>query len=180
MPNLIDHTFFIGNINLPNTNQPYVQDRVNGLITHHEPALLVDLLGYQLYKNFIAELAVLPTPATWATDLLNGKEYTYEGKLIKWMGLKTSDKQSIIANYVYYHYQREEATQSTAVGQSVTKAENAVRISPVDKQCSAWNEMVKWVFDLVRYLETNEVDYPLFKDHCINEQYFTTINYHNL
>ncbi len=51
-----------------------------------EEDLLINLLGYSLYKEFIAGLATGPVLQKW-TDLKDGAEYTYSEKLYKYNGL---------------------------------------------------------------------------------------------
>ncbi|HEX7906235.1 MAG TPA: hypothetical protein VF487_20315 [Chitinophagaceae bacterium] len=174
MPNLIDHTFFIGSINIANTNQQSVQGQLTALINKYEKELLTDLLGHLTYKDLSANAIPIER---W--DRLKAGVAEYEdayGYKTSWMGLAPASKQSLIANYVYYWYQRTQATQTTGVGESITKAENAVRESPMVKMASAYNEMVKWIFELCRFMEAHPTDYPDFDKHCIKWQYFQTVN----
>jgi len=161
---LIDRTYFIGEINIPNTNQPAVQENIDYLIKKREPELLTQLFGYEMYKAFTTGLAA-PTPEQRWLDLRDGVDYTdTDGLSRRWMGLVTKEaadpKQSLIANYVYYWFTRKEATQSSGVGEVVTKTENSKRVSPISKQVRAWNEMVNWIWELYDYLEAKEADYP--------------------
>lgn len=50
---LIDITYFHSNINIPNTDKPEVYSNLNELIPRIEKELLINLLGYAMYKVFI-------------------------------------------------------------------------------------------------------------------------------
>lgn len=84
---LIDRSYFVGNINIPNTHRPEIQERLDLFIETYEPELLQDLLGYPLYKAFMDGLQGAPVDQKW-TSLLEGVEYTNESnRLTKWRGL---------------------------------------------------------------------------------------------
>jgi len=84
---LIDNTYFFGQLLVGQKSQPTVDSELQWFIDLHEPKLLTELLGYELYKNLKAGLQETSVDAKW-TDLLYGKEYTNAaGKLTKWSGL---------------------------------------------------------------------------------------------
>jgi hypothetical protein len=162
---LIDRTYFIGEINIPNTNQLAVQENLDFLISKREPEILIQLFGYEMYKAFVAGLQEDPVPHRWI-DLRDGADFTYNGELRHWMGLiakSDEPKESLIANYVYYWFMRKEATQTSGVGETVTKTENSVRVSPIAKQVQAWNEMVEWIYDMWNFLQANSAIYSEWK-----------------
>lgn len=87
-------------------------------------------------------------------------------------------KESLIANYVYYWYMRKEATQTTAIGEVATKAENATRTNPGAKMARAYNQMVDWVHEMYCFLETRAADYPyLVRDY---DRMWRPVNTRNL
>ncbi|HEY4288264.1 MAG TPA: hypothetical protein VGN00_14265 [Puia sp.] len=91
---LIDISYFVGDINIPNTDQEPVQQRVNYAIQKYEQEFLRKLLGYPLYKAFISSLQVIPpaVPEQRMVDILYGKEYTnLQGRLTQWRGLILTD-----------------------------------------------------------------------------------------
>lgn len=84
---LIDRSYFVGEINIPNTHRIEIQERLDLFIETHEPELLCDLLGYSLYKAFTQGLQGAPVDQKWK-DLLEGVEYTNQSdRLTKWRGL---------------------------------------------------------------------------------------------
>lgn len=270
---LIDKSYFVGDLDIPNTGDLPVSERLTWFIQKYEPMFLEKLLGYPLYKVFIAGLNVTPpaTPDQRFIDILYGKEYTdLNGLLRKWKGLIVTDSptlnlaggyvyrkaeyitigvtpgtvvgsitetfdgtngssdwrgwvpiitrigvmkpdvdyswnpttgvltllksgdmfgnleyffvqfelrnnsdvnaptfttnQSPIAQYIYYWYCRDAASQNTGIGQVITNAENASNVSPRRKLATVWNAMHYWCVDFINFMEAmrlqNPVPYP--------------------
>lgn len=83
---LIDRTYFIGEINIPNTHTPAIGGLLDWFIEKYEEQFLKEVLGYDLYTAFKAGLLIDPIPQKW-TDLIEGVEYTYNDKTKFWRGL---------------------------------------------------------------------------------------------
>jgi hypothetical protein len=91
---LIDISYFVGELNIPNTDQQPVRERLDRAILKYEQEFLRKLLGYPLYKTFVTGLQVVPpaTPDQRILDILYGKEYTnLQGYLTQWRGLIMTD-----------------------------------------------------------------------------------------
>jgi hypothetical protein len=277
---LIDRSYFVGELNIPNTDRPEIQERLDLFIETYETELLRDLLGYPLYKAFMNGLQGAPVDQKW-TNLLEGVEYTDQSdRLTKWRGLVslpldlvnaidasntitivvgrgtlidgqsgllldpiigtnsvplpssligkdfiveqrgvgqlssdewsiTGDnrlqlasgqfgdgdkyfykaatlslntvtgnaKKSLIANYVYWHWMADQVSQTVGLGEAATKAENATMVSPAAKMHRAWNEMIRWVEEMVCYLDTKRSIYPEWQDmnrYKFSRQFTTT------
>jgi hypothetical protein len=273
---LIDRTYFVGELNIPNTNQVAIGSAVDLFIEQYEDQFLNEVLGYTLYKALKAGLQVVPVAQKW-TDLIEGVEYTDNNSKTKfWKGLVTqpptvlnaldalnpidivvgrgdlydptpatnsttipsalvgktfifekrafgkliageysvvgntltlasgqfangdvytykaatlaintttgTNKKSLIANYIYYWYQRNNHTQSATTGEVKPANENAVITSPALKLVRAWNEMSSWVCDLVDYLNAKKDDYTEWIDqdvYCMLRK-FRPINEFNI
>lgn len=266
---LIDKSYFVGDLNIPNTGDLPVSERLTWFILLNEPDFLQKLLGYPLYKVFIAGLNVTPptTPEQRFIDILYGKEYTdLNGLQRKWQGLIVTDNptlnlaggyvyrkpeyvtigltpgtvsgvntltfdgtngsadwrgwvpvitrvgvmkpdvdyswnkdtgvltllkpedifgnleyffvefelrnsdvtapgfttnQSLIAQYIYYWYVRDAATQNTGIGQVITNAENATNVSPRRKLATIWNAMHYWCVDFINFIEAMNQQTPV-------------------
>jgi hypothetical protein len=182
---LIDKTYFVGEINIPNTGNADVEARLNFFIAKYEDALLRKVLGDALYAAYKTGIAVTPTPDTKWTELRDGKVYTNSNSVSKtWMGFRNATtKQSMIANYVYYWYQRDSVTDTTAIGETSVKADNSSsKESPAVKMARAWNEAAKWIYDLLCFLLSNIETYTEFKQVCVSDivDEFSSINQFNL
>lgn len=90
----IDASYFVWEINIPNTDETAVAERLTLFISKYEPLFLQKLFGYPLYKAFVAGMTVTPpaTPAQRFLDMLYGKEYTdLQGRIQKWKGIIVTD-----------------------------------------------------------------------------------------
>lgn len=82
MSYLINQSFFVRDLVIPNTGNAAVLETINSFIAKYEPQCLSKILGYELYKAFGTE------SSQRMVDLLGGVEYTNQfGKLAKWQGL---------------------------------------------------------------------------------------------
>lgn len=181
MANLVDTSFFYGDLSIAQITDTAVANTVNRVINEREPELLLALFGYELYKNYQAGIIA---ETQKYIDIRDGKEYTNRaGRLTKWRGLKETvvepvvgppavagQYRSLIANYVYYWHMRNNATVSTGTGEKTSKAQNAADASPRQKMSSAWNQMVQWNWELVEFIISNDTDYPEFLNYYSNRE----------
>lgn len=82
---LIDHTYFIRKINLPQRGIADGQLEIASFIEQYEPEFLQYALGYDLWKAFMTGLEEPVIEQRWL-DLLQGKEYTLCYQTRKWLG----------------------------------------------------------------------------------------------
>lgn len=89
-------------------------------------------------------------------------------------------KQSPIAYYIYYWFQRDLYTQSSTMSEVKSRTENAVLADPFQKMATAWNRMVEWVKELDEFLQHNTDVYPEWKQQDRHKmcKYFGRINEH--
>lgn len=167
---LIDATYFIRNINIPNIDPANVKnavtlDRLNSFIHKYEPECLQGILGYSLHKVLLTETSQR------ITDLIYGAEYTdRNGDLQQWQGLiQPVPKISLIANYIFYYYTEANATQSSGTNTNVPKGESSVAYSPGDKMLNAWNFFSEQSDDLYSFLwnqnyNSSVVGFPIYPE----------------
>ena len=149
MANLIDDTYFIGEISLPAQVLTGTLADINPYIVKYERQALIDLVGYTLYKELkVAIDAGAPDySSTKWKRLITGHEYEIEylgeTHLVKWNGLINSDKVSLLAYYIYYYYLKFHVTHSSGLGEIVASAENAAKVSASQKMTNAWNRFIE-------------------------------------
>lgn len=160
---IIDYTYFRGEITVAQLSQAPVREDLQLLINKYEKEYLKMILGLGLYKAFIAGIDPISGADQKWLNILQGVDYTHNGRDYEWIGFENSQKESPIANYVYYKYTAKEVELTTGIGQVKPKAENAVIASAVPKMVRAWNEMVDWQRGLIRYLNENKSVYPEWK-----------------
>jgi len=141
MANLIDTSFFVGEIAIPNSDTPAVKERIDWFITKYEEECLLIILGQKLYNLFVAE----PTNQI-IKDIINGAEYEdYFGTKYKWHGLVRNTNMSLIANYIYYYFMQSAAIHNTGVSTSISETESGKSVWPVEKMIEAWNQFSREV-----------------------------------
>lgn len=145
MANLIDTSYFIGDINVPLRNDTLLDEVFLASIAQYEPEVLKSLLGYTLYKALKLQIDAASYSAPW-DDFVNGAEFSFEfnGSTIneKWEGLVNSSKKSLIAYYIYYWHRKYNETSYSGIGEDKAKGENSVIVSPIEKIAWANNRMV--------------------------------------
>lgn len=168
MANPIDDTYFIREILLPGANISGDNEDLTSYIVQYKKEVLMDLLGYELYKDLIAN----PTNARWVA-FIEGAEYTVTNgdrdQVVKWNGLENDEKISLISYYIYFMYMRDLVTKTDMSGETLSDNENSQRISPSDKMSNAWNRHLELygsvrdgllVPSAYRYLTEKEDDFP--------------------
>lgn len=164
---LIDNTYFYSGITkIAGIGKQPIDGTVEAYIQQYEPEFLTQLLGYELY-----DLMINNQSDERFVKLISGDTFVNHcGNTVHYKGLKysygagiTTVYYSMIANYVYWHYLRDNAVQLGTTGTSVTNTENADRIAPIYKQTPAWNAMVDQVRTLRDYLHHNADTYPEYK-----------------
>ena len=172
MANYIDISYFVGKIDIPNTDVPG-EGGANALelfIKQGESDFLSRFLGVKMYLELLSN-TTFASPITgtgvW-NDLIQGVEFTdsvgidnvCEGLTGQFVYASSGFKRSPIANYVYWEWMRQNSTQTVGIGEGVVQAENMRMVSPAPKMVRAWNEMVDWLWILHDYLVINKADFP--------------------
>jgi len=158
---IIDDTYFVRDLNIPNSNEAQTDagNNLESFIDEQCRLLLLNLLGYPLFKELDSYVVsgvfiTLETPQKWI-DFVKGKEYTKNGKLVKWQGLISTQgvfKKSLMANYVYYHYLSSEQSTLSSVGEMVVEAKNGIRVNSTQKLVSVWNYFLEMYQGSQKYL----------------------------
>ena len=175
----IDTTYFYQELSIAQISQPEVAASLTAIIDFRENELLTRLMGYELKKAY--DTGILANSQIFK-DIRDGKEYTdSSGRLTKWVGLAFTvgtSKKSLIANYVYYWYMRDNYTFTTGGSEKKSPAVDSVSIDA--KLVRAWNEMVAWNFALHNFLIDNADIYPEYENAIYEESLFIRQNTHNL
>lgn len=142
MANLITVDYFIREINLPGNVLSGDLADITPYITMYEKQVLIDLLGYPLYKDLQAEIDADSYSTRW-DRFVNGHEYTidYAGEetTVRWNGLINDDKQSLLAYFIFYYYLKFHTTFTSNRGQLLANSENAEAHNPAQIMSNAWN-----------------------------------------
>ena len=144
MANIIDTSYFVDDIELPNVNQAPIKAGVEKSIALYEKEVLISLFGYSMYKDF---LAATPVAGDKWYKLINGEEFSFafEGETVTryWDGLLGADKKSLVAYYIYFMHRRKEVSYMAGVGTEVeAETENSTKVSLYEKLVWIWNEFL--------------------------------------
>jgi len=176
----IDKTYFFGELILSGVQDAEGAAALQLIIDSREDELLTKLLGYELYKAYKTAVALevddTPGPVVLLEqrflDLRDGKEYTNGSEvLVKWPGLRFTVgtmKKSLIANYVYWYYVRDNHTFTTGSGEK--KSPLTINALPTAKLVRAWNEMIDWNYQLYDFLNYYPLIYPEYVNVTIGHQ----------
>jgi hypothetical protein len=116
MENLIDKTYFWGELKIPGLSDPENEAELNLFISQYQQEFLTRLLGEPLALLFPGIL----------------KSYIIDD----------TRKLSPLANYVFFYYQKNNATFSTAAGEKNLLTPNTSIADDRPKTINAWNKMV--------------------------------------
>lgn len=145
---IIDNTYFVGKILIPNLSNQIAGYNINSLIQDECYSFLASLLGNDIYldlEKYFDENLDLKTDAPLKyKELLYGKQYdgkTWKGLIIK----KGLVKKSILADYVFLKWLEENHIQNSPSGIVNADTKNVSNVNPTEKYVYIWNRIVKYV-----------------------------------
>lgn len=150
MAYLIDVTYFKRELFVPNADDTDRQTykELNEFIDGDVRQYLRDNLGYALFSDLDSQITDgnlnSDADAKWQ-NLVNGVEYTKDGKTLYWQGLlqvEGSFKRSLLANLVFVNWLENNQSIQSGVGEVVLQAKNAVRINSTKRIVKVWNDFV--------------------------------------
>jgi len=145
---IIDQTYFTRDLSIPNINEMQTEafDNLNSFVDEYVRQLLRDALGIQIFNELDSYVIGGVFDGTGAPqyiiDLVNGKEYVNSGTTYKWSGLISTQgvfKKSLLANYVYYQWLKNNFSTQSGVGEVTINPQNANLVNPTQKLVSVWN-----------------------------------------
>lgn len=157
----IDASYFVAELDIPNSDNPAVAERISYFIEKYEPTFLQKLLGYPLYKAFITGMNVVPpaSPDARFLAILTGAEYTdRNGYLQRWKGLVLTDNPfyNLSGGFIYKkpQYLKAGTTPGLVVGASSAVFTNWIGWTPIIYRASPLTPDVDYSYDIT----TGEVD----------------------
>lgn len=137
---IVQPSDFIGEIQIANKTQSDVSADLAYFIAKYQAKFLKELLGESFFALFDTGMNADPQEARFVT--------------------LAQQLTSACADYIFYYYQRDQVTQTVGVGNVQTKAANAVVTSGGKKLSRAWNEMVGYVYGVIKFITDNPDIYP--------------------
>lgn len=130
---LVNSSFFIRDINLVNLTEIRTLERLNYFISKHETECLKKILGLKLYNAFLTESSQRMTDLIYGVGYFSGSNFERY-----WYGIVYDINISLVANYVYYYFQKANALQTVGTSTKASKSEAGVSESPKEKMVAAW------------------------------------------
>ena len=130
MANIIQSSDFVGELFIANSAKPDVATDLNYFIEKYERSFLKQLFGEDFYTVFIDNIT-----EERFIDLIAIPEF-----------------KNGIASYIYFYYIRNQVTQTVAMGNVKPESGNASIAWDGRKQVRAFNDMVKNVYEIIRYI----------------------------
>ncbi len=127
--------------------------------------ILGEVLYVDLIKTYDGEESGNSTPAKYL-ELLNGKEYTYNGNDYIFYGLK-----QVIAYYAYYSFMKHWGVHVTNAGLQVKTGDLSLPVEDATRGrmlADIKGKLVSFVEDLQRFLSRNKETYNLYIGNCNN------------
>jgi len=158
---LLDHTYFVRELALAQLSQPSVLENFNFFNKKYQKKFLREILGIDLAKLLEEDLEKIEAEKDPRfSPILNGIVFSDANNIVReWIGLQNEDKESPLANYVFYWIATDGISYQTGVGESSGISENSNRANVDDRLVFVWNEMTQWLLDLQMYIEQSS-DYP--------------------
>jgi len=158
---LIDETYFVGELSLPNIRtsgagvsvgvdlalQTVGENDLDVFVDKYVIDYLVRLFGREFTQTFLDEIAATTPDPIW----LNVRKQL----LIKYGPYNYSP----LANYVYFHLTRNAVTKTTQAGEADPKFEYAENASVSDNLITAWNDMTRMTLVIVKWFNEHFDDY---------------------
>lgn len=163
-------SYFRGIINIPFDNKN-TSDFEAIYLDYYEGEILVRLLGYTLYKEVVDNYDT-NNDDQWKA-LVEGSDYTVTindvDYTVKWNGLWNSAKVSLITDYVYFNWLRQNNEQVVGTGTSISQKENADNYDKNFKLVQSYNRCAELGGSeqgheldatLYNFILNNKDDYP--------------------
>jgi hypothetical protein len=156
MARIVNISFFVGDINIPNTSKPEVAESLQLFIDKYEEELLNQLLGNELYH-----LVVDPIPTQYDERF---QKLVYGDAAANWRGLVydygTPTQYSLIAYYIYWWWLKNKYIWNSGIGTVRPKGSSVDVMSPALPMIEAWNTFSEQVGELYDYMRYYSDVYP--------------------
>ena len=146
---IIDKTYFTKELHIPHIEEPTSDASIelDASIDRFVSQFLKETLGNVLFEELKTNITDGEldddAPLKWF-NLVDGCNYTIDGSVYTWQGLKYSEgafKVSLLANYVYLNqYQN---TFNSTLGQVLIEGKNGINADATPHLVSIWNEFIE-------------------------------------
>lgn len=160
---IVNNTFYSGELYIPQakpsiTNGIGTDDDFAFINNQYEEDCLIKCLGSEMYNDLVdnidtgqANLLKVTADTKW-DYLINGERYIINSKNKSWRGLRfkspitnSTYNFSLLAYYVFFHYEKHRYSIMSRVGERKISDTNARQVYIDNKAIFAWNKFVELV-----------------------------------
>jgi hypothetical protein len=157
MANILTADDFVGEVEIPTGE--WIDSKLDLYIAQVEEDILISLLGYTLYDEFVTALA--GTPASKWTDLRDGGTYTSGDRTYYFKGIL-----EMLKYFTFFYYMRDNGSENTQVGIAINETTNADRnpalASSIMKRI--WNKGIDIYCDAASYITIKNEPTEIYAD----------------
>ena len=137
----------------------YSNSKLQNYIDRYEDIYLVEMLGVELYNQFIADLNLQNYPnSNKFIKLFNAFNEQISFTLMISKGMK-----DMLVGFIYFEYLKDLVTQTTSVGVTKPQEQNSKVITSHTTIYGRYNESIKTYNAIQEYILFNMTDYADFK-----------------
>lgn len=137
----------------------YSNSKLQNYIDRYEDIYLVEMLGVELYNQFIADLNLQNYPnSNKFIKLFNPFNEQISFTLMISKGMK-----DMLVGFIYFEYLKDLVTQTTSVGVTKPQEQNSKVITSHTTIYGRYNESIKTYNAIQEYILFNMTDYADFK-----------------
>lgn len=147
---LIDSTYFQNTNIIADVSEPSpyssIDTRLEEEIKRGERDVLSYAFGWEMWLDFSRYIKNGEDPDVPLNykNIIHGKTYEREGKTCIWLGLiQPETKESLLSDYVYCNYRKDNVTQTTQAAESKIESKVGGSMSATPKIVKAWNNFIE-------------------------------------
>lgn len=169
MDNFLTKVDFVDNIQLSIPTN--LETDFNSFLGRMQIEFLRLVLGVEFYNSFKAGIEEEVPDSVW-TNLRDGIDFTYDGELEHFDGLKKGLKY-----YTYVKYLQNNTFAYVSGHATIPKIENSQVVSPASNSILIQNKCIDFcLFELVAFLDSNVDDYPTYNSALISSPWPNRFN----
>jgi hypothetical protein len=156
----VDKTYFKGIVNIPDIDSFYSE--IDDFIDLYSKEILVKILGLKLYKQLIA--ADFSDETSELHKLYYGSDFEVQDEQFRWNGFINDERISILSDYVFLMYSRDNYLMNNNIGVTVPMPENSTITDTAQRQSEVYARMEKMIIQLYDYIYYSDSEiYDNFK-----------------
>jgi len=163
MASILTADDFVGEYEIPSGE--WIDAKLDIYIAQVEEDMLISLLGYTLYDEFVTALA--GSPASKWTDLRDGATYSIGDRAFYFKGIL-----EMLKCFTYFYYVRDNQFENTQVGIAINNTTNSERDTPFTSSIlkRMWNRGIDIYNDACSFIVIKNEPAEVYADFYFTER----------